>query len=559
MQPLILIIDDDASIRHSVGEILSSAGYRIAHAENVQQGIAALQQLSPDLVLSDVIMPDGNGYDVLNALQKMDKPMTPFIFMSGEAILTEDIRRGMRSGADDYLLKPFRVQDLLETVAARLERQQQLQATLQRFQNGPNLPEFLNGGEPALLLHLQADPPTWLLSLQLDHYERFQRSFGREGARLLCYSVFQRLKNLPELQSCDFYASESPSQLYILPRSGVCPPTEQTVHAAIQAAFAEPVPFDRYQLHLHASLGWVYQDSEHPLLPEDWLDRANLALYQSRLLGGGAILIYQPQMATHLYEHLHWEDELQTALNDERFELWYQPQYDLKNSRIVAAEALLRLRHPEYGLIPPGDFIPVAEDSGLIVPIGTWVLRRACQTLTSLRSLGLGQVRMAVNVSLLQFQTPGFILLVSDILRETETPGQQLELELTESLLISNFRQIQQLIQELKDSGLTLAVDDFGTGYSSLFYIHQLPFDTLKIDQSFVRQMQRSAPQTLAIPRAIIEMGHGMGMKVLAEGIETEEQLQLLRELGCDQGQGYLLARPMPQLEFQHLLQCQEL
>lgn len=558
MQPLILIIDDDASIRQSTAEILKAAGYRIATAANVHEGIESLRTLKPDLVLSDVVMPDGNGYDILNALQHMEQPMTPFILMSGEAILAEDIRQGMGSGADDYLLKPFHVQDLLKSVAVRLQRQQQLQAALQRFQQGGNLPEFLNGGESALMLCLQADPPPWVLGLQLEHYDRFQRSFGRERARFLCYSVFQRLKNLPDLENLDFYAGESPDQIYLVPRSGLCPPTRQSLEATFQAAFAEPFPFERYHLHIHAALGWVNQEAEYPLPPEAWLERVNLALYQSRLQGSDTILVYQPEMEAALHERLHWEDELQAALDDERFELWYQPQFDLNNQRIVAIEALLRLRHPIYGLIPPGDFMAVAEDSGLIVPIGTWVLRRACQTLARLHALGQTDVRMAVNVSLLQFQAPGFAMLVGNILKETKVPKTQLELELTESLLISNFRQVQQLLQGLKDSGLTLAVDDFGTGYSSLFYIHQLPFDRLKIDQAFVRRMQRDLPQSLAIPRAIIEMGHSMKMKILAEGIEKEEQLHMLCELGCDEGQGYLLARPMPQSDLESLLSKQK-
>jgi len=555
MAPLILIIDDDPSIRRISGEILAEEGYQIAYATHVREGIAQLRALKPDLVLCDVMMPDGNGYDVLDALQHMDQPMTPFILMSGEAIFAEDIRKGMRSGADDYLVKPFRLQDLLESVRVRLNRQKQFQDLLNVFKSAPGLPSFLNGTEQDLMGLLTVAPPPFLIALRIDNHERFQRIFGREGAHLLYHSVFQRLKALPLLTSIDFYASDQAYQIYLCPHL-LSPVSEAELNQAIQQAFEAPFPYQRYQLHLHSSVGWVYQET--PLLPELWLERANLALYQSRLQGGSTCTVFQPQMESKLHESLHWEDELQMALQEQRFELHYQPQFELKTGRIVALEALLRLRHPEFGLIPPGDFIPVAEESGLIVPIGTWVLHEACQMLFRLQEGGHRGLRMAVNVSLLQFQAPDFANIVAQTITQSQIPAQQLELELTESLLIENFRQMQTLLTQLKDTGLTLAVDDFGTGYSSLYYLHQLPFDTLKIDQAFVRPLQRNQQNTWAIPRAIVEMAHAMGMTALAEGIENKEQMQLLDELGCDQGQGYYISRPLPESLLKDLLQTQE-
>ena len=300
---------------------------------------------------------------------------------------------------------------------------------------------------------------------------------------------------------------------------------------------------------MHISLGWAFQDSEHLWKPIQWLEHANLALYQSRLQGGNASTRYHPLMEKKLHERLHWEDELQLALNENRFELFFQPQIDLKSGQTISVEALIRLNHPEFGVIAPGDFIQIAEDSGLIIPIGTWILNQACQTLIKLHEVGYHQMRMAINVSLLQFQAANFTHLVADTLKETGALGHFIELELTESLLISNFKQVKEILNQLKEYGLTLAVDDFGTGYSSLYYLNQLPFDTLKIDQSFVKQMHTDSENSLAIPRAIIEMGHSLRMKVLAEGIETQEQFDALRHLGCDHGQGFLFSRPIPESE----------
>lgn len=552
---LILIIDDDASIRHVAGEILATEGFRIAEGINVASGIAQAQLQRPDLILCDVMMPDGNGFDVLSTLQKIPElSSVPFIFMSGEAIMAQDIRRGMTSGADDYLVKPFKVQELVASVRARLARQLRIVETAQVLMSEEPLPPFFAGAKSDLLKKLhQTSANFCLLALRLERYERFIHVFGKNQSQHLVYTAIYRLSKLESLKEVLFYMSDEPDKVYLLYPHQNLPALIPQLEPLLRS-FSEPLAFDRFQLRLLGSLGLCCSAAEPLDYPDKMLNMADIALYHARAQGGNTYVIYQPQMDQHVHERLRWEDELQLALNEQRFELYYQPQIDLERNKVVAMEALLRLKHPDFGMIPPGDFIPVAEDSGLIVPIGSWVLQQACQMLKKLHHLGFGELRMAVNVSLLQFQDSRFVEQVSQVIQETGIEGQHLELELTESLLIENFSQLQELLFNLKSTGLSLAIDDFGTGYSSLFYLSKLPFDLLKIDQSFVRTMGENR-NTQAIPRAIVEMGHGMEMRVLAEGIETPKQFEILHELGCDYGQGYHIARPLPEADLLTFLQ----
>lgn len=549
---LILIVDDDPSIRRIAGDILRQEGFRVVETINVASGIAQARLQRPDLILCDVMMPDGSGFDVLSSLQKMPElSSVPFIFMSGEAILLQDVRKGMVCGADDYLLKPFKVQDLIDSVRARLLRQRRVIDTSQILMTDEHLPPFFAGVRSDLIASLgycEETPTSYcLLALQVERYERFVQVFGKHKAQQLIYTAIHRLSRSELFADLRFYVSDEPNKVYLY-----CP--EQSVGSLaplldpLLRLFFEPLAFDRFQLHLLASVGVFCSEQDQPDSPEKIVEMADVALYHARSQGGNTYVVYQNQMEKRFYESLRWEDELRQALNEERFEVYYQPQVDLKSGQLVSFEALLRLKHPDFGIIPPSDFIPVAEESGLIVPIGLWVLQEACRTLKRLHEQNNHQLKMAVNVSLVQFRDRQFQEQVARVLDETQIPGKTLELELTENLLIENFTQVHSLLDALKELGISLAIDDFGTGYSSLYYLNQLPFDILKIDQSFVRAMGQDR-QSQAVPKAIVDLGHGLDMQVLAEGIETKEQWNILQGFGCDFGQGYYMARPMPETQ----------
>ncbi|PZE20494.1 EAL domain-containing protein [Paenibacillus xerothermodurans] len=247
------------------------------------------------------------------------------------------------------------------------------------------------------------------------------------------------------------------------------------------------------------------------------------------------------------------KDRLNKALQREEFFLHFQPQVDILTNRVNGMEALLRWRHPTDGLIPPGEFIPVAEETGLIIPIGEWVLRTACKQNKAWQLAGYAPVTMAVNVSPIQFHQHNFIEIVLDALRDSELDSAYLELEITEGVAMEHVDQVIYKLQALRDIGVQISIDDFGTGFSSLTYLKQFPIHTLKVAREFVRDIPGD-PDGAAIVQAIIAMANSLRLKVIAEGVETEEQLSFLQHIGCAEIQGYIFSRPMPEGEIKKML-----
>ncbi|MBI3909053.1 MAG: EAL domain-containing protein, partial [Pseudomonas fluorescens] len=274
------------------------------------------------------------------------------------------------------------------------------------------------------------------------------------------------------------------------------------------------------------------------------------AMYHAKERGKNNFQFYQADMNASALERLELESDLRHALEQNEFILYYQPQFSGDGKRLTGAEALLRWRHPRRGLVPPGDFIPVLEELGLVVDVGDWVISEACRQLKSWHQAKVRVPKVSVNISARQFSDGQLGTRIATILKETGVPPACLELELTESILMREVSEAMQILAGLKNLGLSIAVDDFGTGYSSLNYLKQFPIDVLKIDRTFVDGLP-SGEQDAQIARAIIAMAHSLNLAVIAEGVETHEQLDFLREHGCDEVQGYLFGRPMPASRFE--------
>jgi EAL domain-containing protein (putative c-di-GMP-specific phosphodiesterase class I) len=285
--------------------------------------------------------------------------------------------------------------------------------------------------------------------------------------------------------------------------------------------------------------------------PLDGLDvvtlqrNADTALNQAKTQGRGKLCFFSPEMTVLAQQRLHLEAELRRALVQDELVLYYQPQVSLQTGHLDGLEALVRWQHPSRGMIPPGEFIPMAEESGLIVLLGEWVLRKACQQISEWSKQGLSLPLIAVNVSAVQLSRGDFFDTVQTILRETAVLPEFLELEITESSVMSDLADAAKTLAKLQALGLRLSIDDFGTGYSSLSYLQELAVDKLKIDISFVRGMTSDEGKA-AIVQAVIALGHGLGLEVIAEGVETQAQLEALRLLQCDMMQGYLVSKPLP-------------
>ena len=313
--------------------------------------------------------------------------------------------------------------------------------------------------------------------------------------------------------------------------------------------------FGDHELYTTASIGIaIYPDDGDTA--DELLKNADLAMYYAKRGGGNMYRYFSPKMSETALHRLTLENHLRKAIERGELDLYYQPQLDVATGEFCALEALLRWDSQELGRISPAEFIPLAEETGLIIGIGEWVLRKACRQAKNWRDQGVPLSRMAVNVSAMQFLHKGFSSLVTTILAETGLKPEMLELELTESALINDEDIVLGVLQSLKKIGVQLAIDDFGTGYSSLSRLKNFPIDRLKIDQAFVRNIEQDSDNA-AIVVAVIAMAEGMDMKVIAEGVETDSQMAFLKNKRCNEIQGYLLSKPLPSAQVEEFLMQQ--
>jgi diguanylate cyclase (GGDEF)-like protein len=400
-----------------------------------------------------------------------------------------------------------------------------------------------------------------ILFFDLDHFKRINDTLGHDlGDKLLC-EVADRLSK--KIRQSD-YASRANIEKTIVSRMGG---DEFTLYlddiAQVQDAarvaqrildiLSQPFILGIHEVFITASIGITI----FPFDGEDGetlLKNADTAMYHAKDKGRNHYQFFTPSMNAAVMKRLTLENDLRKALQRQEFVLHYQPQVDLRTGMIIGVEALIRWQHPDKGLIPPLEFIPLAEETGLIVPIGQWVLRTACAQNKAWQAAGFPPMRVAMNISGRQILDRQLPEIVAQILKDTGLNPQYLEMELTESILMKNEKTVLSTMHELKAMGPRLSIDDFGTGYSSLSYLKSFPLDILKIDQSFVRDIPTDEDD-VALVRAIIAMAHSLKLKVLAEGVETEQQLALLREEGCDEIQGYLFSRPVPVDALVQLLQ----
>jgi diguanylate cyclase (GGDEF)-like protein/PAS domain S-box-containing protein len=389
-----------------------------------------------------------------------------------------------------------------------------------------------------------------VLFLDLDGFKHINDSLGHLTGDKLLQSIAERLVECVRVSDT---VSRQGGDEFVVLLSEVA----QSEDAAITArrmlqAVSQPHSIDKHDLHITTSIGVsVY--------PEDGLDAATLiknadtAMYQAKEGGRQSFQFFKPAMNARAVERQSIEESLRRALERREFALHYQPKVNLKTGAIIGAEALLRWTHATRGSVSPIDFIPIAEDCGLILPIGAWVLREACAQACAWIEVGLPPITMAVNVSAIEFRHEKFLEGLFAILDQTGFDPRFLELELTESVLMKHATSTAKILRNLRESGISVAVDDFGTGYSSLSYLQKFPVDAVKIDQSFVRQISTAGEDT-TIVKAVIGMARGLKLRVIAEGVETLEEVAFLRAYQCEEAQGYYFSRPVPAQKFAMLL-----
>ena len=571
--PSVLVVDDVPENVHELLEALRDE-YRVQVASD---GVRALEIITgptpPDLVLLDVVMPGMDGYEACRRIKQTPLgARLPVIFVTVIDAAQHKVR-GFELGAADYITKPFDIdevrarirhhlelsqlrrflEDLLSQRTAMLQVSEEKYRTLVHRDALTGLPNRVLFAE--LLQHAVRHAERKglkfaLLLLDLDNFTTINESLGHSVGDQLLIEVARRLESV--VLDGDMLARVGGDEFDVLIELHADTPSADLRAQQLLDTLSEPFSVGGKTIYANASIGIAIYPSD-ATDAETLQSNANAALHQAKVQGRGILRYFSPDMSVRARTRLALEADLRQAIERGDLRLHYQPQIELATGRITGLEALVRWTHPERGLIAPSEFIPFAEENGMIVPIGAWVVHETCRQVRAWIDSGIEVPHVAVNVSAIELTRGRLFDTWSAVLDEFGVPAECVELELTETAVIADRAHSFETLSRLKSLGLHIAIDDFGTGYSSLGYLQQLAVDKLKVDMSFVADMTSNDGKA-SIVKAIIALGHSLGLSIVAEGVETIEQARHLHALQCDIIQGFLISQPLPGEEILHFM-----
>ncbi len=539
----VLLVEDNPGDAMLVIDHLSElAGTTIEQATSVAAALVALERGAFDFVITDLTLPDAGGLEAIHRLQQA-APGVTLIVLSGlddEELAIE----ALQCGAQDYLVKgQVDAPTLRRTLRHGRERKQASNRLLHLTRHDP-----LTGAANRLALRERIEATLAsrrnvacaVLFIDLDRFKAINDTCGHDAGDAVLCEVSNRLRELVRASDVVARLGGDEFAVFLDDLDRTSRPTE--VAERIVRALARPIQVRDRHLVVTASVGVAcYPDVAGTV--DDLLKAADSAMYVAKSCGRDNVQCFGASSA-EAQARLDLETELQHALERGELSLQFQPQFTIGGRRMVALEALLRWRRGNGALVPPAEFVPLLEDNGRIVAVGAWVIERACAQLAEWHAHGHRHLRMAVNLSARQIERPGLVDCVRRSLAQFDVAPRDLELEITESMLMTDVPRTTAVLGELRAMGVRLAIDDFGTGYSSLSYLTRFAVDCLKIDRSFIDNVTRDAERA-TVTQAIVTLGHHLGLEVLAEGVETSEQLAFLSTIGCDLAQGYLLGYPV--------------
>ncbi len=559
----VLVIEPSLQLSQKIVDVLHISGFETLTTDNENTGLALAQEHTPDLIIYNYATRAMTPTELSEILDSdIDTAAIPRLCLVPE---NSELSEEETAHISTWLQIPFRPEALMETLNQLLPAKPGYRLALATSPviSNINIPahyyDSVTGLPNHIVLHqvlmddIQTTSPEFLIGLlvlDLDRFRTINDALGHDNGDLLLKAISQRLINCVGSSERVFHLGEDKFAVLLpdlIQDQDAAKVANDIIHEVKQT-----IPFQNHELHITASIGIsLYPTDTNEI--KKLLRCAETAMYQAKEHGRNTYAFYSSFIRSKAFDRLNLESGLYRALKQDEFRLYYQPKVDLKQNRIIGMEALLRWYHSDLGWVSPTQFIPLAEETDLILTIGEWVLQKACEQNKAWMDQGYPPLCVTVNVSGQQFKRTDMVRLVSNILQETHLPAEQLQLELTESVLMKNVSNTVVKLNELKKMGVSIAVDDFGTGYSSLAYLKRFKLDTLKIDQSFVRDISNDADDA-AIVSAIINMAHSLGMNVVAEGVESREQLEFLRANACDQIQGYYFSQPLPAEAFANLL-----
>lgn len=566
-RPRILVADDDMNVRLLVRQCLQAENMLVAEAEDGHAALDAFVRERPDFVLLDVEMPGISGLEVCRRIRAMPQgENVPIAIVTGSDDY-QSIDEGFSAGATQYKIKPLNwsllgrdVQYMLRasnafSILKRQEDRLRYLAYYDPLTSLPNRRSFSEQLRRVLKRCKRTGAHAALLFIDLDNFKRINDSIGHgRGDRLLVEISKRLIGELREDDAIGYFADNSDGDggteiarlggdefTVVLSDVRAIDDIERIARRIIDS-LSEPIPLQTHNPVVTPSIG-VAMYPQDGASADELVKNADAAMYAAKADGRAHFRFYNEAMNRRSIEQLKLEEDLREALRSKQLELHYQPQIETLSGRVASLEALVRWRHPQRGMLSPSEFVPLAERTGQIIELGEWVLTEVARQCLVWDQMGLTSLRICVNISSLQFNQPDLFSHIKTLLERSGLDPRRLELELTESAVMTDGESNVEKLHSLKSLGLDLAVDDFGTGYSSLSYLRRFPINTLKIDQSFVAEMRNS--DGAAIVDAIITLARTLNMRSIAEGIETEEQLAYLADRGCDLLQGYFFARPL--------------